>query len=60
MRKRVKHPKLSPWLHKDIKEIIADRQTETETERLSTEIKIPEYKKLRNKVKTFVEKAKTE
>ena len=44
-RKRVKHPKLPPWLNKDIKETMAEREK-----------KFPEYKKLRNKVKKYCEK----
>ena len=51
-RKRVKHPKLPPWLNKDIKETIAER------DKLKREKKIPEYKKLRNEVKNLVRKAK--
>ena len=51
-RKRVKHPKLPPWLNKNIKETMTDR------EKLKREKCFPEYKKLRNKVKNRVRKAK--
>ena len=44
-RKRVKHPKLPPWLNKDIKETMAERG------KLKREKWFPEYKKFRNKVK---------
>ena len=53
-RKRVKHPKLPPWLNKDIKETIAER------DKLRREKCFSEYKKLRNKVKILVRKAKKE
>ena len=51
-RKRVKHPKLPPWLNKDIKETMAERDKQ------KREKCFPEYKKLRNKVKNLVRKAK--
>ena len=38
----VKHPKLPPWLNKDIKETMAERDKQ------KREKKFPEYKKLRN------------
>jgi len=41
-RKRVKHPKLPPWLKKDIKETMAER------DKLNREECFPEYKKLKN------------
>ncbi len=53
-RKRVKHPKLPPWLNKDIKETMAER------DKLRREKCFSEYKKLRNKVKNLVRKAKKE
>ena len=53
-RKPVKHPKLPPWLNKDIKETIAER------DKLKREKCFPEYKKLRNRVKNLVRKAKKE
>ena len=51
-RKRLKKPKLPPWLNKDIKE------TMTERDKLNREKCFPEYKKLRNKVKKSCEKSK--
>ena len=54
-RKRVKHPKLPPWLNKDTKETMAERERQTKER-----IFFPEYKKLRNKVKNLVRKAKKE
>ena len=51
-RKRVKHPKLPPWLNKDIKETMAER------DKLKREKCFPEYKKFRNKVKNLVRKDK--
>ena len=53
-RKWVKHPKLPPWLNKDIKETMAERDKQ------KREKCFPEYKKLRNKVKSSVTKAKKE
>ena len=53
-RKRVKHPKSPPWLNKDIKETMVERDN------LKREKKFPAYKKLRNKVKYLVRKAKKE
>ena len=53
-RKRVKHPKLPPWLNKDIKETMAER------DKLKREKCFSEYKKLRNKVKNLVRRAKKE
>ena len=50
-RKRVKHPKLPPWLNKDIKETMAERDKQ------KREKCFPEYKKLRYKVKNLVRKA---
>ena len=41
--KRVKHPKLPPWLNKDIMQIMAER------DKLKKEKRFSEYKKLRNK-----------
>ena len=51
-RKRLKHQKLPPWLNKDIKETMAER------DKLKREKCFPEYKKLRNKVKYSVRRAK--
>ena len=54
-RKRVKHPKLPPWLDKDTTETMAER------DKLKREKCFPEYKKLTNKVKeNRVTKAKNE
>ena len=53
-RKRVKHPKLPPWLNKDINETMAERDKQ------KREKCFHEYKKSRNKVKYLVRKAKKE
>ena len=51
-RKRVKHPKLPPWLKKDIKETMAER------DKLKGEKYFPECKKLNNLVKFLLRKKK--
>ena len=50
--KRVKHPKLPPWLNKDVMQLMAER------DKLKKEKRFSEYKKLRNKIKNRVRKAK--
>ena len=50
--KRVKHPKLPPWLNKDVIELMEER------DKLKKEKRFSEYKKLRNKIKKWVRKAK--
>ena len=50
-RKRVKHPKLSPCLNKDIMQAIAARDNNEKEKRF------PKYKKLRNQIKNMVPRA---
>ena len=50
--KRVKHPKLPPWLNKDVMQLMAER------DKLKKEKRFSEYKKLRDKIKNRVRKAK--
>ena len=51
-RKRVKHPKLPPWLEKDIVIAMAER------DKLKQEKQFEEYKKLKNRIKNMITKAK--
>jgi hypothetical protein len=50
--KRVKHPKLPPWLNKDIIQAMSHR------DKLKTDKMFTEYKQARNKVKNLVRNAK--
>ena len=50
--KRVKHPKLPPWLNKDVMQLMAER------DKLKKEKRFSQYKKLRNKFKKSGEKSK--
>ena len=50
--KRVKHPKLPPWLNKNIIQAMSDR------DRLKKERMFTEYKTARNKVRNLVRNAK--
>ena len=51
-KKRVKHPKLPPWLTRDVITAIAVR------DRLKKEKRFQDFKKQRNKVKSLVRSAK--
>ena len=45
--KRVKNPKLAPWLNEDVMQLKAER------DKLKEDKRFAEYKKLRNKMKIF-------